>query len=61
MRRHKPALDGQQEQRNLKSCDIRMQAKTLGWMRRLLKGSGRKKISKSIDDVFQFKERTVGL
>ena len=52
MRRHKPALDDQQEQRDLKSCDIRMQAKTLGWMQRLLKGSGRKNVSKSFRYVF---------
>ena len=41
MRRHKPALDGQQEQKDVKIVNIPRQVRTSDWMQRLLTGSRR--------------------
>ncbi len=45
MRRHKPALDGQQEQRDGELSNIRRQVRTLDWTQKLLTGSRSEKIS----------------
>ena len=61
MRRHKPAMNGQQEQRDVESVNIPRQVRILDWMQTLLTGSRRCRLVKTSLWMLRLDRHTVGL